>query len=239
MAVIELENIVKVYVTGDVEYTVLKGISLKVEEGEYVSIMGPSGSGKSTLMHTLGCLDRPTSGVYRLDGQDVSRLSDRQLALVRNQKIGYVFQAYNLLRRTSALANVELPLLYSRNGSDHRRERALEALETVGLSHRVSNYPSQMSGGEQQRVAIARALVNNPRIIMADEPTGNLDTKTGAGILQLLEQLNDRGVTIVMVTHGEEVALHSRRIVFLRDGMIESDKPVVNRIKAGDGGSAE
>jgi putative ABC transport system ATP-binding protein len=233
MAVIELEDIVKVYTTGDIEYTALKGISLSVEEGEYVSIMGPSGSGKSTLMHSLGCLDRPTSGKYILDGVDVSQLSDGQLATVRNQKLGFVFQAYNLLRRTSALANVELPMLYSRNGHDRHR-RALEALKTVGLEHRAHNMPNQMSGGEQQRVAIARALVNNPRIIMADEPTGNLDTRTGIGILKLLQDLNDSGVTIVMVTHGEEVAMHTRRIVFLRDGIVESDRPVTDRLTIGE-----
>ncbi len=229
MAVIELEDIVKVYTTGDIEYKALQGITLSVEEGEYVSIMGPSGSGKSTLMHSLGCLDRPTSGRYILDGVDVSQLSDGQLATVRNQKLGFVFQAYNLLRRTSALANVELPMLYSKNGHDRRR-RALEALKTVGLEHRAHNMPNQMSGGEQQRVAIARALVNRPRIIMADEPTGNLDTKTGIGILKLLQDLNDSGVTIVMVTHGEEVAMHTRRIVFLRDGSVESDEPVRDRL---------
>lgn len=233
MAVIELEDIVKVYTTGDIEYTALKGISLSIDEGEYVSIMGPSGSGKSTLMHSLGCLDRPTSGRYILDGLDVSRLSDGELATVRNQKLGFVFQAYNLLRRTSALANVELPMLYSRNGHD-RHQRAMAALRTVGLEHRAHNMPNQMSGGEQQRVAIARALVNNPRIIMADEPTGNLDSKTGVGILKLLQDLNDSGVTIVMVTHGEEVAMHTRRVLFLRDGLVERDEPVHNRLTIGE-----
>ena len=201
----------------------LRGIDLLIREGEYVSIMGPSGSGKSTLMHTLGCLDKPTSGQYLLDGVDVSGLDDDELALIRNEKIGYVFQSYNLLARTPAIANVELPLIYSRK-KQPRREAALAALKRVGLEHRVNHLPSQMSGGEQQRVAIARALINSPRLLLADEPTGNLDSHTGADILRLLNELNAHGVTIVMVTHDDHVAHTTQRIVRLMDGVIESEE---------------
>ncbi|MGQ9729949.1 MAG: ABC transporter ATP-binding protein [Candidatus Zipacnadales bacterium] len=225
MALIELENITKVYRTGSIEVWALAGVSLTIEEGEFVSIMGPSGSGKSTLMHILGCLDPPTRGRYLLEGQDVSRLNDDQLADIRNQKMGFVFQAYNLLPRTSALANVELPLLYGPR-KDQRRKRALAALERVGLADRVHHSQSELSGGQQQRVAIARALINNPRILFGDEPTGNLDSRTGHEILGLLQELNASGVTVVIVTHDEEVAAHTRRIVRLFDGRIEADECV-------------
>ena len=223
MAIVELADIHRTYYLGEVEVPVLRGISFAVEEGEYVSIMGPSGSGKSTLMNTLGCLDRPTGGRFVLDGRDVSELDDDELALVRNQKLGFVFQSYNLLPRTSALANVELPLLYSENGH-RRRERALETLDRVGLSDRVHHLPSQLSGGQQQRVSIARALVSNPRILLADEPTGNLDSHTGEEILELITSLNNHGMTIIMVTHDREVAQRTHRIIFLRDGLVESDE---------------
>ncbi len=223
MPVIELRGIEKTYRTGEVLVPVLRGINLVVEEGEYVSIMGPSGSGKSTLMNTLGCLDKPTGGTYLLDGKDVSRLDDDELAAVRNSKLGFVFQSYNLLPRTPAIANVELPLLYSRNGRD-RHERARAALDRVGLADRANHLPSQLSGGEQQRVGIARALINEPRILLADEPTGNLDSRTGAGILELLHNLNEQGMTIVMVTHDDHVAHCTKRIVRVLDGVVEKDE---------------
>lgn len=223
MPVIELQGVEKTYRTGEVLVTVLRGINLVVEEGEYVSIMGPSGSGKSTLMNTLGCLDKPTAGTYLLDGKDVSRLDDDELAAVRNRKLGFVFQSYNLLPRTPAIANVELPLLYSRNGRN-RHERARAALERVGLGDRIYHLPSQLSGGEQQRVGIARALINEPRILLADEPTGNLDSRTGAGILELLHELNEQGMTIVMVTHDDNVAHCTKRIVHILDGVVERDE---------------
>ena len=202
----------------------LDGITCSIERGEMVSIMGPSGSGKSTLMNLIGCLDRPTSGKYELDGTDVSHLKDDQLAEIRNRKIGFVFQSFNLLPRVSALANVELPLVYDRRNSRNRRQRALEALEAVGLAHRAHHRPTEMSGGEQQRVAIARALVNNPAIILADEPTGNLDTQTSHGIMVLLQQLNSRGITIVLVTHEEDIATYTKRTIYLRDGKIVGER---------------
>ncbi|MFQ5808871.1 MAG: ABC transporter ATP-binding protein [Armatimonadota bacterium] len=225
MALIELQDIHKVYQTGDVEVRALAGVSLTIDDGDFAAIMGPSGSGKSTLMHVLGCLDRPTEGRYVLDGEDVSELDDNQLAEVRSRKLGFVFQAYNLLPRTPALGNVELPLLYG-GGKEGRRERAIEALRHVGLEHRLDHVPSQLSGGEQQRVAIARALVNNPRIVLGDEPTGNLDSRTGQEIIALLQELNAEGVTLVMVTHDEHVAKHARRIIRLFDGQIERDEAV-------------
>ncbi|HJN18663.1 MAG TPA: ABC transporter ATP-binding protein [Armatimonadota bacterium] len=231
MAVIEMSNITKIYRTGTVEVAALKGVDVSIDEGQFVSIMGPSGSGKSTLMHIIGCLDQPTAGTYRLDGEEVSTLDDDQLADVRNEKLGFVFQAYNLLPRTSALANVELPLLYT--GDKHnRRPRAKAALERVGLAARMKHVPSELSGGEQQRVAIARALINNPRFVLGDEPTGNLDTRTGEEILYVLQELNREGVTLVIVTHEEEIAAHTQRIIRLRDGLVENDEDVANPIMA-------
>ncbi len=215
---IRLENIIKVYKTGTVEVRALNGLSCRVEQGEMVSIIGPSGSGKSTLMHIIGCLDRPTSGKYILEGMDVSLLREDQLAKIRNKKVGFVFQFFNLLPRVTALANVELPLIYG--GLRNRRQRVLDALESVGLSHRAHHLPSQLSGGEHQRVAIARALVNNPDLILADEPTGNLDTQTSKEIMLILQQLNQKGITIIIVTHEADIAAYTQRTIYLRDGQI-------------------
>jgi len=218
--VIEVEKLTKVYHMGETEVPALRGVDLTVAEGEMMSIMGPSGSGKSTLMAILGCLDTPTSGFYRLGGVDVSRLRDGQLARIRGEKIGFVFQTFNLLPRATALENVELPLLYT--GASRRRQRAQAALEAVGLRDRARHRPAEMSGGEQQRVAMARALVNEPSIILADEPTGNLDSKTGEEVLELLETLHrERGLTLVMVTHDPRVAARTERIVHLLDGWVE------------------
>ena len=217
---IELDNITKVYRMGRTEVAALKGISCRIESGEMVSITGPSGSGKSTLMNIIGCLDKPSSGQYCLEGIEVSKLNDNQLAEIRNKKIGFVFQSFNLLSRTTALANVELPLIYS--GSGNRRQRALQVLESVGLAHRAKHRPSELAGGEQQRVAIARALINNPSLILADEPTGNLDTQTSKEIMLLFKQLNQQGITIVLVTHEAEIAAHTQRTIKIRDGQIEA-----------------
>ena len=219
---IELEKITKIYQMGKVEVPALRDISLKVQAGEMVALVGASGSGKSTLMNLIGFLDKPTAGKYLLEGVDVSQLNDNKLAEMRNRKIGFVFQNYNLLPRTAAVANVELPLIYC--GAGQKRKRALEALEKVGLKGRATHKPSELSGGEQQRVAIARALVNNPSLILADEPTGNLDTKAAGEIIQIFCQLNREGITIVMVTHEMDIAAQAKRIVRLLDGQIIEDK---------------
>jgi putative ABC transport system ATP-binding protein len=217
---IELENITKVYRMGEVGVNALRGITLSITKGEMVAIIGASGSGKSTLLNIIGCLDRPTSGRYIFDGADVSQLSDNQLAEMRNRKFGFVFQEYNLLSRATALSNVELPLIYG--GGGRRREQAMEALERVGLGARAKHKPTELSGGEQQRVAIARALVNNPALILADEPTGNLDSKTTAEIVSMFQQLNQEGITVVMVTHEADIASQAQRIIRLHDGEIVS-----------------
>jgi putative ABC transport system ATP-binding protein len=219
---IELQNISKIYDIGEVKVTALDDISLRCEKGEMVSIMGHSGSGKSTMMNLIGCLDRPNSGKYELDGLDVSKMNDDQLAAIRNKKIGFVFQSFNLLPRISALMNVELPLIY--NGTRNRHERAMKAMEAVGIANRARHKPSEMSGGEQQRIAIARALVNDPALILADEPTGNLDTHTSHSIMEFLQELNKKGITIVIVTHEEDIAAYTQRTIYLRDGKIIEEK---------------
>ena len=220
---ITLEGITKVYLAGEVEVAALTGISLHIPEGEFVAIMGPSGSGKSTLMNLIGCLDQPSSGRYILDGYDVSALSDDQLAWIRNRKIGFVFQSYNLIPRASAVHNVEMPLIYA-GDSEQRRERAIAALESVGLLERASHLPNELSGGQQQRVAVARALVTDPAILLADEPTGNLDSESSVEIMKLLRELNRQGRTIVLITHEPDIAAFAQRVVRLRDGVIVSDE---------------
>ena len=220
---ITLEGITKVYLAGEVEVAALKGISLHIPEGEFIAIMGPSGSGKSTLMNLIGCLDQPSSGRYILDSYDVSALTDDQLAWIRNRKIGFVFQSYNLIPRASAVHNVEMPLIYA-GDSQQRRERAMAALESVGLLQRASHLPSELSGGQQQRVAVARALVTDPAILLADEPTGNLDSESSLEIMKLLRELNNQGRTIVLITHEPDIAAFAQRVVRLRDGVIVSDE---------------
>ena len=220
---ITLEGITKVYLAGEVEVAALKGISLHIPEGEFVAIMGPSGSGKSTLMNVIGCLDQPSSGRYILDGYDVSALTDDQLAWIRNRKIGFVFQSYNLIPRASAVHNVEMPLIYA-GDSQQRHERAMAALESVGLLQRAGHLPNELSGGQQQRVAVARALVTDPAILLADEPTGNLDSESSLEILKLLSDLNQQGRTIVLITHEPDIAAFAQRVVRLRDGVIVSDE---------------
>ncbi len=223
---IDLADITKIYRVGEVNITVLTGVSLNVQRGELVAIMGPSGSGKSTLMNIIGCLDRPTGGEYRFEGRGVNTLSDDELASVRNTKIGFVFQTFNLLPRFSALKNVEVPLIYSGVPARVRKERAVPMLEKVGLADRVHHKPPELSGGQQQRVAIARALVNNPPLLLADEPTGNLDSRSGAEILNILTGLNRQGVTIIIVTHDQNVAARCKRIINLKDGQIISDEVI-------------
>ena len=222
---IDIRDIAKVYQMGEEKVPALAGVSLGVERGEYVAIMGPSGSGKSTLMNLIGCLDTPTSGSYVLNGKEVARMTDDELAAIRNQEIGFVFQTFNLLPRTSALQQVELPLVYGGVSKKDRRERAVRALNAVGLSDRMNHTPNEMSGGQRQRVAVARALINDPSILLADEPTGNLDSQTGNEIMALFGELNSRGNTIVLVTHEEDIAAHARRIVRLKDGKIRDDRP--------------
>ncbi len=233
-AVILLEDIHKTYHTGEVDVRAVRGVSLAIQPGEFVAIMGASGSGKSTLMNIIGCLDRATAGRFRLDGVDVSGLNRDELADIRNQKIGFIFQGFNLLARTAAVENVELPMLYRRtNLSGHeRRDRALQSLATVGLGDRADHLPSQLSGGQQQRVAIARALVNQPALLLADEPTGNLDTQTSIEIMGVFQKLNNAGITVLMITHELDIAHYTKRTVVLRDGLVVSDTPVTNRLNA-------
>src|SRR5471032_2304115 len=234
--VIQLDNIQKTYQTGEVEVKAVRGVSLDIFQGEFVALMGASGSGKSTMMNTLGCLDRPTGGKYFLDGVDVSKLNRDELATIRNQKIGFIFQGFNLLTRTTALENVELPMMYLRKSIRPReqRERAMHALEIVGLAGRADHHPSQLSGGQQQRVAIARALVNDPEVLLADEPTGNLDSRTSVEIMEIFQKLNDHGITVIMVTHEPDIASYARRNVVMRDGMVKTDRAVTQRFIAAD-----
>ena len=234
--VIKLEDIHKTYFTGEFEVKAVRGITLDIFPGEFVALMGASGSGKSTMMNTLGCLDRPTQGKYYLDRIDVSQLGRDALAEIRNEKIGFVFQGFNLLSRTSAQENVELPMLYSRVrvSAKEQHERASKALEIVGLANRADHTPNRLSGGQQQRVAIARALSNNPALILADEPTGNLDSQTSIDVMGVFQKLNDQGITIIMVTHELDIARYTKRTVIMRDGRVVSDTPVVNRLNAED-----
>jgi len=230
--VIGVKNLIKTYVVGEVEVRALRGVNLDVQRGEFLAVTGPSGSGKSTFMHIVGCLDRPTSGQYFLDGQDVSKMSKDALAAVRNKKIGFVFQGFNLLSRTTALDNVELPMLYggSTLKTRERHERAKDMLTAVGLGERLTHYPNQLSGGQQQRVAIARALINNPSILLADEPTGNLDSRTSIEVMGLFQRLNkERGITVVLITHEPDIAEYGTRVVAFKDGRLLTDKPVTRR----------
>jgi putative ABC transport system ATP-binding protein len=229
--VVQIKDLQRIYDSGEVKVHAVRGVSLELHRGEFLAIMGASGSGKSTLMNTLGCLDRPTSGSYLLDGVDVLKLDRNALADLRNEKLGFVFQGFNLLSRTTALENVELPMLYGRQrgSSKEMRDRALHALDIVGLSQRADHFPSQLSGGQQQRVAIARALVNQPQVLLADEPTGNLDSRTSVEVMGVFQKLNDQGITIVMVTHELDIAQYCRRNIIMRDGRIVSDLQVSNR----------
>ena len=232
--VIQLEDFRKTYITGEVQVHAVRGVTLAIQPGEFVAIMGASGSGKSTMMNTLGCLDRPTAGRFLLDGVNVINLNRDELADLRNRKIGFVFQGFNLLSRTSALENVELPMLYTRPAPSSReqRDRAMKALTLVGLGDRYDHTSSQLSGGQQQRVAIARALVNDPKLLLADEPTGNLDSRTSIEIMGIFQRLNEQGMTVAMVTHELDIARYCRRVVVMRDGLIRSDEPVTNRLIA-------
>ncbi|CAH2213598.1 ABC transporter ATP-binding protein [Tepidibacter aestuarii] len=227
---IEVKNLEKVYQNGDIKVPALKNISLTIEEGEFVAIMGSSGSGKSTFMNILGCLDKPTSGEYLLDGIPIQDRNEEELSNIRNLKIGFVFQSFNLIPRTSSLKNVELPLLYARKNQNVRREKAISILEKVGLKERIHHMPNELSGGQRQRVAIARALANEPPLILADEPTGNLDTKSGDEVMEIFKKLNDEGVTIILVTHEPEIAQHCKRIVAFKDGILIKDELVKNRL---------
>jgi putative ABC transport system ATP-binding protein len=223
---IQIENLKKTYYVGKVKVEALRGVSFEINTGDFVSIMGPSGSGKSTLMHIIGCLDYPTRGKYFLSGQDVSKLNDNQLALFRNQKIGFVFQQFNLLPKVTILRNVELPLTYNNTNSKNKKQLAVQALREVGLGDRLKHRPNEISGGQKQRVAIARALVNHPSIILADEPTGNLDSKTGQDIMRMIDKLHDNGNTIILVTHESEIARYAKRVIHLKDGLIDKDEVI-------------
>ncbi len=225
---ISTHNLIKIYQLGDFEIQALRGVDLSIDRGDFVAIMGPSGSGKSTLMHIIGCLDRPTKGSYFLEGKDISSLDRNSLAQIRNQKIGFVFQSFNLLHRTTALENVELPLLYNNSSPKVIAEKAKKALSLVGLEGRENSYPNQLSGGQQQRVAIARALINNPAIILADEPTGNLDTRTSIEVMEMFQSLNESGITIVLITHENDIATYAKRNITFRDGKIVKDEAVSN-----------
>lgn len=236
MALIKVKNLVKTYLVGDTSTTVLKGVSFEVEKGEFVAIMGPSGSGKSTILHMLGLLDEPTSGTYIFDGKDSKKLNEIAISKLRNNKFGFIFQAFNLLPKTTVLENVKLPLLYSDIPKSEWDKKALAAIELVGLSHRVNHESNELSGGEKQRVAIARSLINSPEIIFADEPTGNLDSKTGKIIMDFIQKLNDeKGHTILLITHENSTAEHAKRIIRIQDGEIVSDEPVKHRRKESDG----
>jgi putative ABC transport system ATP-binding protein len=233
-AVIQVQNIHKIYSLGETQVHALRGVTLEIKRGEFVAIMGASGSGKSTFMNILGCLDKPSSGRYLLEGTDAAQLDKKQLAAIRNRKIGFVFQGFNLLARTTALENTELPTLYARIDKTERHRRALEALKMVGLAERIDHFPSQLSGGQQQRVAIARALVNQPSILLADEPTGNLDSRTSVELMEIFQSLNDRGLTIMLVTHEHDIAQFAKRSIVFRDGKIRRDEVVSNRSAAGE-----